>query len=79
MITSQQIRASRSALKISADELAKRAGIASKTIRRIEAQEGLPESTLATIRKIKEALESAGIEFIGSHDDGPGIRVWLKS
>jgi hypothetical protein len=27
---------------------------------------------------IKNALESAGIEFIGTPDDGPGIRVYRK-
>ena len=32
-------------------------------------------SHAATLDKIKAALESAGIEFIGTPEDGPGIRL----
>jgi hypothetical protein len=28
------------------------------------------------MEKLREALETAGIEFIGSPEDGPGIRIW---
>ena len=31
-----------------------------------------------TIVKIKSALEEAGIEFIGTPDEGPGVRLWRK-
>jgi len=76
MITGQQIRAARNALKWSADVLAKEAGVNPKTIRRIESVEGLPDSTLKTITQIQSVLEAAGIEFIGTPDDGPGIRIY---
>ena len=75
MITGQQVRAARNALKWSADVLAEAAGVNPKTIRRIEGVDGLPESTLKTIMQIRLALEAAGIEFIGTPDDGPGIRI----
>ena len=75
MIIGVQIKAGRSALNWSANTLAKHAGIASKTVRRIEATFGLPQTTVATISAIKAALEAAGIEFIGSPSDGPGIRI----
>ena len=75
MIIGVQIKAARSALNWSADTLAQRAGIASKTVRRIEATLGLPQTTVATILAIQAALEAAGIEFIGTPDDGPGIRI----
>lgn len=76
MITSQQIRAARNALKWSADVLADAAMVNPKTIRRIEATNGLPDSTIRTISQIRSALEAAGIEFIGTPEDGPGIRIF---
>ena len=75
MITGQQIRSARNALKWSADVLAEAAAVNPKTIRRIEATDGIPDSTLKTISGIQAALEAAGIEFIGSPDDAPGIRI----
>ncbi len=75
MITGQQIRAARNALRWSVDDLANSAGIASKTVRRIEANDGMPDSKLKTISQIKSSLETAGIEFIGTPEDGPGIRI----
>ena len=75
MLTGVQIRAARNALKWSADVLASRSSIASKTVRRIEASDGIPSTTVATLFKIQAALEAAGIEFIGTPDDGPGIRI----
>jgi len=75
MITGQQIRSARSALKWSADILAEAAGVNPKTIRRIESADGVPDSTIKTISNIQAALEAAGIEFIGTPDDAPGIRI----
>lgn len=75
MLTGVQIRMARAALNLSADGLAEKAGVASKTIRRIEASEGLPSSSARTIAQIQSALEAAGIEFIGSPEDAPGIRI----
>jgi hypothetical protein len=51
------------------------AGVASKTVRRLEGEQGVPQTTTATLTKIQLALETAGIEFIGTPDNGPGIRV----
>jgi transcriptional regulator with XRE-family HTH domain len=75
MVTGIQIRAARSALQWSADALAVQAGVASKTIRRLESEQGVPQTTTATLSKIQTALEAAGIEFIGTPLDGPGIRI----
>lgn len=75
MLTGQQIRMARAALKWSARELAERTGLAMKTIQRIEAEDGSPTSYSSTLSELKSCLESAGIEFIGTPDDGPGIRV----
>ena len=75
MITGSQIRIARHALRWSADELGSKAGIASKTVRRIEAGDDVPNSTAQTLMSIQTSLESAGIEFIGSPEDRPGIRI----
>ena len=45
------------------------------TIKRMEANDGAPVSTVANLNAIKSALEAAGIEFIGTPDDRPGIRI----
>ena len=75
MITGVQIRCARAALGLSAEELAEKVGIASKTVRRLEAASDVPQTTTATIQKLQSVLEAAGIEFIGTPDDGPGIRI----
>ena len=75
MITGTQIRSARAALRWSVQELADRAGISIQTIKRFEVVDGVPASRSSTLLDIKSALESAGIEFIGSPTDRPGIRV----
>ena len=44
----------------------------------MEATDGVPNSTAANIIIIRLTLEAAGIEFIGSPDDRPGIRINTK-
>jgi transcriptional regulator with XRE-family HTH domain len=78
MITSMQIRAARSALDWTAAQLASYTGIASRTILRIENADGVPQTTTATLSKIQTTLEAAGIEFIGTPSDAPGIRIHAK-
>lgn len=78
MLTGVQIRMARSALGWSAEILASTCGVASKTVRRLEAADGALSATSKSVRKIQDALEAAGIEFIGSPDHGPGIRIHAK-
>jgi transcriptional regulator with XRE-family HTH domain len=75
MISGVQIRCARSALRWSVQELGGRSMVSTSTIKRIEAQDGVPSATSANLAALKSALEAAGIEFIGTPDDGPGIRV----
>ena len=75
MITGLQIRAARTALKWSASKLAQISGVSQPTIQRFEQYDGIPPSRSATLFDIKRSLEEAGIEFIGTPDDGPGIRL----
>ena len=74
MITGAQIRAARAALGWSATVLSAKADVAMKTIARFEQADGIPPSRSSTLVDVQKALEAAGIEFIGSPDDGPGIR-----
>lgn len=75
MITGSQIRSARHGLKISIDDLSNLSSVSARTIKRMEADSSVPNSTVANILAIQAALESAGIEFIGTPDDGPGIRI----
>ncbi|WP_055687202.1 helix-turn-helix domain-containing protein [Loktanella sp. 5RATIMAR09] len=78
MITGAQIRIARTAVRWTAEELAANSGVGARTIKRIEKANGLPDSTVSTISKLKNTLEAAGIEFIGTPEDGPGIRIHAK-
>lgn len=75
MLTSAQVRSARHALRLSVAQLADVSGVSTSTIKRLEADDGMPMSTKANLAAIKHALESAGIEFVGTPDDGPGIRI----
>jgi transcriptional regulator with XRE-family HTH domain len=75
LITSSQLRAARALLKITAIDLASISGIGISTIKRFELSEGVPSGNIKTIDSIKKALEKAGIEFIGTPDDRPGVRL----
>ena len=78
MLTSGQIKMARAALGWSIDVLAEKTSISSRTIKRIEATIGIPNATAANLKLIKQTLEQAGVEFIGSADDGPGVRLWKQ-
>ena len=75
MITSGQIKAARSLLGWTARELAAKADLGFSTLIRLEATEGVPSSHVKTLEAIIKTLQTAGIEFIGTPDDGPGVRL----
>ena len=70
-----QIRAARAMLRWNAKEATDRAGISLPTIQRFEQQDGVPPSRSQTLMDLKRAFEEAGVEFIGSPDDSPGVRL----
>lgn len=78
MITSGQIKAARSLLGWTARDLAERSEIGFSTMIRLEASDGVPSSNVKTLDSIKKSLEKAGIQFIGTPDDGPGVRLFSK-
>ena len=75
MISSNQIRAARALLGISAADLAERADVTWKTVQRFESAEGIPPSRSGTLERVQRALERAGIEFIGDPVSSPGVRL----
>jgi predicted transcriptional regulator len=74
-LTTAQIRGARAMLGWTAADLANHSGVAVSTIRRIEVQTGQPECHPRTVTDIQRAFEAAGIEFIGTPEDRPGVRV----
>lgn len=75
MITTEQIRAARAILRITALDLANLSGIGVATIKRLEAGVGIPMAHTRTLEQIERALEQSGVEFIGTPEDRPGVRL----
>jgi DNA-binding Xre family transcriptional regulator len=75
LITSAQIRAGRALLRWSSTDLSQNSGVGSATIKRLEVMDGVPSGQVRTLVAIKDALEAAGVEFIGAPDDRPGVRL----
>jgi hypothetical protein len=44
----------------------------------MEVMEGMPSGQVRTLMAIKEALENAGVEFIGTPEDHPGVRLLTR-
>ena len=78
MITVQQLQMARAALGWSLDVLGEKSGVSSRTIRRIESEGGLEKATTANLKIIRLTLEQAGVEFIGTAEEGPGVRLWRQ-
>ena len=78
MITGAQVRAAKALIRWSGSDLAEKADVGLSSIRRIEAFEGVPESSVKVLNAIQKALEAAGVEFLGSPEDGPGVRLKPK-
>jgi transcriptional regulator with XRE-family HTH domain len=72
----QQIRAARALLGWSQAQLATTAGVGEMTIKRFETEKGQASGTIASLQRIRAALEEAGVEFIdATQDKGPGVRL----
>lgn len=73
MITPAQCRAARALLDWRQPQLAEAAGVSPSTIRDLESGKRQPiQNNLTAIR---HALEAAGVIFIASNGDGPGVRL----
>lgn len=78
MITSEQIRAARQLIRVTAEELASQSGVGVATIRRFELMVGVPSGNARSVEAIQATLEQMGVEFIGSPDDRPGVRLKIS-
>ena len=74
MITSAQIRAARALLDWSREALSIKSGIGISALMRLEAANGIPGGNIKTFEAVQKAFEKAGIEFIGTPEDGAGVR-----
>ena len=77
-ISFYQLRAARAALGLSVREVAEHTEIGTATIVRCEDPSSAHQSTKRTIAILINFYEAAGIEFIGTPDDRPGIRINTK-
>jgi hypothetical protein len=74
LITSSQIRAARALLRWSSNDLSEKSGVGTATIKRLEVMPGVPSGHTKTLVAIKAALENAGVEFLGTPENGAGVR-----
>jgi transcriptional regulator with XRE-family HTH domain len=74
-VSIRQLKAARTLIGWSQEELAKAAGISLPTIKRLEAADGFLGGRETTIQKIENALQKAGVEFIDENGGGPGVRL----
>ena len=77
-ITAEQIKAARAAIGVTIKSIADSTGIGLATLKRYEASSGVPASRKGHLETLRIYFEAAGIEFIGTPDDGPGIRIHAK-
>lgn len=75
MLTGEQLRAARAMLKIEQGELAVMAGVSAETIKRLERMDGTVSAQVATVMKIRQALEADGIIFIPENGGLAGVRL----
>lgn len=59
--------------------VAEQTTIGTATLKRYEAAEDIPSARKGHLTTLKVYYESAGIEFIGTPEDGPGIRLRARS
>jgi transcriptional regulator with XRE-family HTH domain len=78
LITSGQIKAARALLGYTTAKLAEKSGIGFTTLVRLESFNGVPSANVKTLDSVKRALEKSGIQFIGTPEDGPGVRLFSK-
>lgn len=72
-VSIRQLKAARSLLGWSQQDLAAQSGVSLPTIKRIEAEDGALGGRPNTGDSIRRALESAGVEF--TNGDAPGVRL----
>ena len=79
MLTGAQLKAARALLGINQRQLADISGLSLPTIQRMEASDDVVRGNVDSLMKVVEALETAGVEIIGSDAvssaGGRGVRL----
>ena len=78
MISSRQIKSARMLLGWKGQDLADKSGVGITTLRRYEAQDGIPSANKFVINAIKACLEEAGVVFSGDPVKSPGVSLNQK-
>lgn len=65
-------------LRWSGQDLADRSGVSLKTLRRYEAEEGVPGGNTRVLLSLQRLFEDAGIEFTGDPHVNPGVTLKLS-
>ena len=78
MVLVNQIKAARALLGWTAKDLAEASKVSLPTIKRLETQMGIVNCNPRTLFDIMRAFNDAGIEFTGSEENGPGVRIKAK-
>lgn len=58
---------------MSVQDLSMLSGVGVATIKRLEAVDGLPPAHARTLESLMDCLERAGIKFVGTIDNAPGV------
>lgn len=67
-------------LRMEQSALAAASGVSVETVKRLERMQGhLSETRVATIKALRDALEAAGVEFLGENGGGVGVRLKVRS
>jgi len=75
VLTIRQVKAARALLGWSQADLARHSSVSEPTIARLESADGELGGRENTERKIRLAIEKAGIEFIMENGGGAGVRL----
>ena len=78
IVSPHQIKMARAALSWSIQKLADQSKVSPRTLNQIENDASFQVATKVNPTMIKQTLEDAGIEFIGSFEEGPGVRLWSQ-
>jgi hypothetical protein len=62
----------------SREQLSKISGVGISALMRLESADGVPSGNIKTFETVKRVFEEAGIEFLGSPEEGAGVRWKLK-
>ena len=74
MASPEQLRAARAILGLSQPDVAALAKVSTMTLKRAEGS-AKPGASLDAIAAIRAALEAAGVIFVPSNGEGPGVRL----